>query len=53
MTHFQSGGFPKKLKLAEVTPVYKKKEPFDKDPLNHLVSVLLHVSKTFEKITYK
>ena len=41
-----------RLKLAEVTPVCKKKDPFNKENY-HPVSVLLHVSKNFEKIFHE
>ena len=53
MTHFQSGNFPIELKLANITPVYKKKDRLNKDPLNHPVSVLPHVSEIFENIIYE
>ena len=44
--------FPDKLKLAEVTPVYKKKDPTLVENYT-LVSVLPSVSKVFERITQK
>ena len=43
----RNGTFTEELKLAEVTPLFKKADPFDK--LNYrLVSVLSHVSKVYE-----
>ena len=45
---FQTGNFPNEIKLAEVTPVYKKKDPLNRE--NYCtVSFLSHVSKIFEK----
>ena len=44
--------FPDKLKLAEVTPVYKKKDPTLVENYT-LVSVLPFVSKVFERIIQK
>ena len=44
--------FPDKLKLAEVTPVYKKKDPTLVENYT-LVSVLPSVSKVFERIIQK
>ena len=41
---FQTGNFANELKLAEVTPVYKKKDPLNKENY-HPMSVLPHVSK--------
>ena len=42
----QTGNFPNELKLAEVTPVYKKKNHFNKENYRP-VSVSSHVSKNF------
>ena len=47
-----SGKFPDSLKLADVTPVFKKKNPFDKTK-SRPVSVLLTTSKIFEKLREK
>ena len=41
---FQTGNFANELKLAEVTPVYKKKDPLNKENY-HPMSILPHVSK--------
>ena len=49
---FQTGNFPNELKIAEVTPVYKKKYPLNKENYRP-VSILPHVSKIFEKIFYE
>ena len=47
-----SGKFQKNLKLADVTPVFKKKIPQDKTS-HRPVSVLLKISKIFEKLMEK
>lgn len=47
-----SGIFPDKLKLAEVTPVFKKGSTQDKDNYRP-ISVLSVFSKIFEKVMYK
>ena len=49
---FQTGNFPNELKLAEVTLVYKKKDPLSKENYRPVI-VLSHVSKVFEKIVYE
>ena len=49
---FQAGNFPNELKLAEVTPVYKKKDPLNKENCCP-VSLLSYTSKLFEKIVYE
>ena len=43
--------FPKELKLAEVSPIFKKEDDLDKENYRP-VSVLPHVSKIFEKIMH-
>ena len=48
----KNGILPDKLKLVEVIPLLKKADPFDK--INYRsVSLLLHVSKVFERIFNK
>ena len=47
----ENGCFPEELKLAEVSPIFKKKDDLDKENYRP-VSVLLHVSKVFERIMY-
>ena len=47
----EQGCFPEKLKLAEVSPVFKKKDDLDKEKYRP-VSILLHMSKVFERIMY-
>ena len=48
----ETGTFSDSLKLADITPAFKKKDPLNKT--NYLpVSVLLFVSKLFEKIMQK
>ena len=43
--------FPEELKLAEVTPLFKKVDPFDK--VNYRpVSLLSDVSKVYERIIF-
>ena len=44
-----SGNFPEKLKLARITPVFKKVSRFDKDNYRP-ISVLSNFSKLFEKV---
>ena len=44
--------FPDKLKLADITPVFKKKSPLDKANYRP-VSVLPPVSKIYEKLLQK
>ena len=44
----KNGYFPEELKLAEVSPIFKKKDDLDKENYRP-VSVLLHVSKVFER----
>ena len=47
----RNGTFPEELKLAEVTPLLKKADPFDK--VNYRpMSLLSHVSKVYERIIY-
>ena len=49
---FQTGNFSNELKLAEVMPVYKKRNPLNKENYRP-VTVLSHVSKIFEKVIYE
>ena len=44
-----SGNFPEKLKLARITPVFKKDSRFDKDNYRP-ISVLSNFSKLFETV---
>ena len=44
--------YPNNLKLAEVSPVFKKKDDLDKENYRS-VSILSHVSKVFERIMYQ
>ena len=46
------GVFPDELKLAEVTPIFKKKDCLNKENYRP-VSLLPHMSKVFERIIYK
>ena len=48
----KAGTFPDSLKLADVTPVFKKKDPLNKTNYRP-VSVLPIVSKLFEKTMQK
>ena len=50
MKQWKKGTFPDSLKIADVTPVFKKKDPLNKTKYRP-VSVLPIVSKLFEKIT--
>ena len=47
-----TGNFPDNLKLADITPVFKKKDPFNKENYGP-VSVLPSISKIFEKLMQK
>uniref|UniRef100_A0ABM0MXH9 RNA-directed DNA polymerase from mobile element jockey-like n=1 Tax=Saccoglossus kowalevskii TaxID=10224 RepID=A0ABM0MXH9_SACKO len=49
---FSSGSFPNALKIAKVTPIFKKGTPFDPGNFRP-VSVLPQLSKLFEKIINK
>ena len=44
----KTGAFPDPLKLAEITPIHKKVDPFNKD--NWPISILHLISWVFEKI---
>ena len=44
--------FPNELKLADVSPVFKKDGDLNKDNYRP-VSILSYMSKVFEKIFYK
>ena len=44
--------FPNELKLADVLPIYKKKDPLNKENYRP-VSLLSHMSKVFERLLYK
>ena len=48
----EKSDFPQNLKLADITPVYKKNDPLDKTNYRP-ISVLPVVSKTFERIMQK
>ena len=49
---FKNGIFPDELKLAEVSPIFKKKDSLKKENYRP-VSVLSHISKIFERLMYK
>ena len=46
------GLFPNELKLADVSPVFKKDADLNKEHFR-LVSIVSHMSKLFERIFYK
>ena len=48
----KTGSFPDSLKCANVRPVYKKVDPFDKKKYR-LVSILPILSKVYEKVIYE
>ena len=48
---FENTCFPGDLKLAEVSPIFKKNDDLDKENYRP-ASVLFNVSKIFEKIMY-
>ena len=45
------GEFPEILKIAEVTPIYKKANPFEKDNYRP-ISILSNISKNFDRIMH-
>ena len=48
----KNGVFPDDLKLADITPIFKKEDILNKE--NHRpVSIMPHLSKVFERILYK
>ena len=47
----KTGAFPDPLKLAEIRPIHKKEDPFDKYNYRS-ISILPLISKVFEKIMY-
>ena len=50
-TSLERGCFPNQLKLAEVTPVFKKEDELSKENYRP-VSVLSYASKIFERIVF-
>ena len=48
----EKGIFPDDLKLADVSPIFKKEDNFKKENYRP-VSILPHISKVFERILYK
>ena len=50
--YLTTGNFPDNLKLAVITPVFKKKDPFNKENYRP-VSVLPCISKNFKKLIQK
>ena len=49
----KTGNFPENLKLADITPVFKKKNPLHKGINYRPDSVLPSISKVFEKLIQK
>ena len=47
-----TGNFPDNLKLADITPVFKKKDPFKKENYRP-VSILSAILKIFERLMQK
>ena len=47
----ENGRFPDELKLAEVSPIFKKNDDLDKED-HRPVSILSHASNVFERIMY-
>ena len=45
------GEFPEILKIAKVTPIYKKVNPFEKDNYRP-ISILSNISKMYERIMH-
>ena len=48
----ENGVFPGELKLADVSPVFKKGESLDQENCRP-VSIISHISEVFERIFYK
>ena len=48
----KKGVFPDDLKLADITPIFKKEDSLNKENYRP-VSILPHLSKVFERILYK
>ena len=48
----EKGIFPGDLKVADVSPIFKKKDSFEKENYG-LVSILPHMSKVYERTLYK
>ena len=48
----KKGVFPDDLKLADITPIFKKEDSLNKENYQP-VSILPHLSKVFERILYK
>ena len=46
---FEQNEFPNELKLADIIPIFKKKDPLNKENYRP-VSILSHMSKVFEKL---
>ena len=51
-TCLKKGVFPNDLKLADITPIFKKEDSLNKENYRP-VSILPHLSKVFERILYK
>ena len=49
---FKEGVFPNDLKVADITPIFKKEDSLNKGNYRP-ISILSHLSKVFEKILYK
>ena len=49
---FEQNEFPNELKLADIIPIFKKKDPLNKENYRP-VSILSHMSKVFERLIYK
>ena len=48
----KEGVFPDDLKLADITPIFKKEDGLNKEN-NRPVGILPHLSKVFERVLYK
>ena len=49
---FEQNEFPNELKLADIIPIFKKKDPLNKENYRP-VSILSHMSKVFERLINK
>ena len=49
---FEQNKFPKKLKRADIIPIFKKNDPLNKENYRPL-SILSHMAKVFERLVYE
>ena len=49
---FEQNEFPNELKLADIIPIFKKKDPLNKENYRPVI-ILSPMSKVFERLIYK